>query len=405
MELYEHQKKFLAENPDRCALVWSCGTGKTRAALEWVKLEPNRALVICPKALKANWIREADKWGAKVDVATKEEFKKLAMAGKMPKYWCVIVDECHNGFLTPHFKSQMSKALKQYLFRNEVERILMLSATIYTSSPWNVFTLAHLLGHKWNWLEFNYTFFNQIRMGGRLVPVVKKGIEKRLADAVKKIASVVDISECMDIPLQQHLEPEYFELTDEQKDGIEDAYDPVHIVRYTRQHEIENGVLIGDSNGLVPSRTFESDKMQRVIDLIAENKKCAVVCRYNMQIDSLHRMIQHQLKEKMVYIIRGDVKDRDRITREAEDSEDCVVLIQADCAEGYQLPSFPVCVFASMSYSYAKYEQVCGRFLRMDKPSRTTFFYLLTEGKSVDQAVYDAIMRKEDFQIKLYGKN
>jgi len=80
-------------------------------------------------------------------------------------------------------------------------------------------------------------------------------------------------------------------------------------------------------------------------------------------------------------------------------------LIQADCAEGYQLPSFGLCVFASQSYSYTKWEQICGRFLRMDKPSRTTFLYLLTEGDSIDQAVYDAVKKKEDFKIELYAKN
>ena len=37
MELFEHQKAFLAKNPDKSALVWSCGTGKTKTAIEWAK--------------------------------------------------------------------------------------------------------------------------------------------------------------------------------------------------------------------------------------------------------------------------------------------------------------------------------------------------------------------------------
>jgi hypothetical protein len=40
----------------------------------------------------------------------------------------------------------------------------------------------------------------------------------------------------------------------------------------------------------------------------------------------------------------------------------------------------------------------------MDKPSRTTFLYLLTEGDSIDQAVYDAVKKKEDFKIELYAR-
>lgn len=395
VNLYQHQKDFLKENPNKSALVHSCGTGKTRTALEWTMIGET-ALVICPKALKANWRCEADKWGAKVVIYSKEEFRKEHK--ELPKYSHVIVDEVHSGFLTPHFKSQMSKALRYYLKINAVPRILLLSATVYTSSPWNIYNLAFLLGHKWNWQKFNQEFFTPVRMGNRIIPVVKKGIEKRLAELTKKIANVINIYDVLDVPLQNHLEPEYFSLTREQDRAIKDNYDPVPIVRYTLQHEIENGILIG--NEFKESETYENDKIERIKSIVEECGKCAIVCRYNAQIDLLAK----ELREWKPFIIRGDVKDRDTVTQLAEKAEKAVVLIQADSSMGYELPSFPLCVFASMSYSYVNWEQMCGRFLRMNKPSRTTFMYLLTEGDSVDQAVYDAIKRKEDFSINLFKK-
>lgn len=397
MELFQHQKTFLLANPNKSALVWSCGTGKSRAAIEWITMG-STALIICPKALKTNWKREADKWGAKVVIYTKEEFRKEW--DDLPKYNEVIIDECHNGFLTPNFKSQMSKALRNYLKKHDVGRVLMLSATVYSSSPWNIFQLGTLLGHKWNWAKFNYTFFDQIRMGQRMIPVAKKGIEPKLAEITKKIASVVDIHDCMDVPLQLHCEPEYFSLTKEQERAIEDNYDPVPIVRYTQQHEIENGILLG--NEFRKPQTYENYKIERIKALCEENKKIAIVCRYNLQIEALELALRGSGKEP--FIIRGDVKDRDKVCQAVERSGSAIVLIQADCAEGYQLPSFGLCVFASQSYSYVKWEQMCGRFLRMDKPSRTTFMYLLTEGDSVDQGVYDAVKRREDFKINLFKK-
>ncbi len=405
MERYAHQTTFLEKKIQRTALVWSCGTGKTRTAVEWSEMWFGPTLVICPKALKANWQREFKKWGTgknPVYVMTKEEFRRDWDIVKICAQ--VIVDECHNGFLTPHFKSQMSKALKMYLKKWSSPRVLMLSATVYSSSPWNIYQLATILGHKWNWQEFNFTFFMQVRMGGRIVPMAKKGIEERLAKAVLKIADVVDIADCMDVPEQLHTDPEYFALNKEQIKAIKDAYDPVHIVRYTKQHEIENGVLIGDAQGLVKDQFFPSDKLERLDALVRENKKVAIVCRYNLQIQALAEYFEYAMAERDVFIINGATKNRDEITLMAEEREEAIVLIQADCAEGYQLPSFGLCIFASMSYSYVKFEQVCGRFLRMDKPSRTTFVYLLTEGKSVDQGVYDAIQRKEDFQMAIYGK-
>lgn len=401
MELYKHQIEFLKQNPNKSCLVWSCGTGKTRTAIEWAK-KTHSSIIICPKALKSNWIRECENWGldgTRVLVVTKEDFRKGwdIYSG----YSSIIVDEVHNGFLTPHFKSQMSKALRDYIKKHNVSRVLLLSATVYSSSPWNIYQLATLLGYKLNWQKFNYTFFDQVRMGHRIIPVAKKNIEKQLSDITKKIASVVDINDVMDVPLQNHLDPEYFSLNSKQRQLIRDIYDPLPIVRYTLQHEIENGVLIG--NEYREDLVFECDKNERILSLVKESKKMAIVCRYNLQIDSIKDMLKDNGYDCL--IIRGDVKDRDSITRIAENSKECVVLIQSDCAEGYELPSFDTCVFASMSYSYVKYEQVCGRFLRMNKPSRTTFVYLLTEGNSLDKAVYDSIKRKEDFNINLYGKN
>ncbi len=395
MDLYEHQLDFINYNPNKSALVHSCGTGKSRTALEWCKFG-ELTMVICPKALRTNWQLEAKKWGSKIVVYSKEEFRKEW--DDLPDYSQVIVDEVHNGFLTPHFKSQMSKALRNYIKKWRTPRILLLSATVYTSSPWNIYQLATLLGYKWNWQTFNYKFFNQIRMGPRIVPVPKEGCEAQLAELTKKIASVVDIYDCMDVPLQQHLEPEYFSLTREQERAIEANYDPTPIVRFTLQHEIENGILIG--NEFKAPETFKCDKNDRILDLCAENPKIAIICRYNAQIYALKTLLLDKGYDPL--IINGDVKDRDAVCRLAEKSEKAIVIIQSDCAIGFELPSFSVCVFASMSYSYTSWEQTCGRFLRMNRPSRTTFIYLLTEGDSIDQAVYDSIKRKEDFKIDLY---
>lgn len=394
--LYKHQQDFLALNPNKSSLVWSCGTGKTRTALEWAVYQ--WPLVICPKALKANWNREADKAEVTCTIITKEEFRKHWK--DLPAFKAVIVDEVHNGFLTPNFKSQMSKALRGYLKKHAVPRVLLLSATVYTSSPWNIYNLAYYTGHIWNYRQFQEKFFTQIRMGMRWIPQAKKGIEGELARLTKTIASVVDIHDVLDVPLQNHLEPEYFALSKTQLKAIKDNYDPLPIVRYTAQHEIENGILLG--NEFRKDTWYDSDKTDRIVDICEEVSKVAIVCRYNFQIDVIQERLHLAGREAL--IIRGDVKDRDAITLEAEQAKDCVVLIQADCAEGYQLPSFELCIFASMSYSYTKWEQICGRFLRMDKPSRTTFMYLLTEGKSIDQAVYDSVKKKEDFKINLYGK-
>lgn len=104
IELYKHQIDFLKDNSNKTSLVWSCGTGKTRTAIEWAK--GISVLVICPKSLVTNWVRESEKWYKKdfgVLVLSKEEFRRDHK--KLQLFTQIIVDEVHNGFLTPNFKS------------------------------------------------------------------------------------------------------------------------------------------------------------------------------------------------------------------------------------------------------------------------------------------------------------
>lgn len=399
MILYNHQQDFLKQNPNKSALVWSCGTGKTKTALLWSRKNMDDTLIICPKSLKANWWREIDRVYEKekylpIKVVTKEEFRRDFKT--YYKFQNVIVDEVHNGFLTPHFKSQMSKALRLYLVNHKVPRVLLLSATVFTSSPWNIFNLAFLLGHKWDWFKFNQTFFNQVRMGRRMIPVAKKGVEPKLAELTKKIASVVSLEECIDVPAQT-FENEYFELTKEQEKKIKESYDPLPIVRFTHYDEISNGILKGNEF-TKDIMDIPSLKNERILSLCEENDKIIIVCRYNLQIDALKSL----LKVYNPLVIRGDVKDRDSVIQEANKADKAVVLIQSACSMGYELPTFRVMVFASMDFSYSHYKQMIGRILRINAPQKNLYIHLLTG--DTGKAIMDAIGNKKDFDIELFYK-
>lgn len=270
LKLYEHQSRFLA-SPKRhkTALIWSCGTGKTLTAILWAKERDDLGTVIvCPKALRQNWLNETERMALNnAIVLSKEEFKKHAFASPQQ----IIVDEVHNGFLTPQFKSAMSKALRA--FCKKAPRVLLLSATVYTSSPWNIYNLAEYVGINWNWQAFNQTFFNQIRMGRRFVPVAKPEAKRQLAETVKTFCSIVDIRDCIDVPEQLHCDPELFALTAAQMAAVKANYDPVPIVRYTKQHEIEQGILL--PNEFTELQTFPADKNDRILSLAKENPKMA----------------------------------------------------------------------------------------------------------------------------------
>lgn len=389
---------MLSKNPERCLVVHDTGTGKTRTACEYIKQNAADALVICPKALKENWRRELSKWGAVARVMSKEEFKKES--DSLPVYRILIWDEAHH---VSNSSSAMSKKFLKYIKQGErtgiTPRILLLTATPMSTTPWQIHQLAKILGHNWDYLKFRGHFFKERYMGKRTIWVPKEGMDDEIARGIKLIGDVVHISECADIP-EQTFETEYFELTKEQIAAKEANYDPVPIVRFTRHDQIENGVL--KSDGYAAPQTFHSLKNDRIYDLCAQHDKIAIVCRYNQQIDVLWANLK-ALRYR-VHIIRGDVKDRDAVVQEVEKSEKCVVLIQADCAEGYQLPSIGVCVFASLSFSFIKYKQLVGRFLRLDKLKKNVYIHLVADG--VDNDIYETVVvKRQNFNMTLYAQN
>lgn len=399
MNLYAHQQKILDRAPARCLLCWETGTGKSLAAMELAKRQGGGVLVICPKSLKEKWYRDMEAQGFESGwrILTKEEFRKHWK--ELERYPVVIVDEAH------HFSgmtSAMSKALLHYFMKHQVQYRYLLTATPFMSSAWNVYRLAQMLGYAWNYWTYYHKFFHQVKMGSRMVPVARNDTEEELALHVHKIGDVVKMEECIDVP-PQIFETEYFETNTEQKKAIKElALNEVNpVVKFTRFHQIENGSLKGDEYN--KDKFFNADKHDRIIEMAQENKKIAVFCRYNLQIDSIHSLLKSELKDKLVYIIQGATKDRDGVVQEIEKAESCVVLINASCSEGYELPSVGVIVFASLSFSYKDYVQAQGRFLRINKPKKNVFIHLINSG-SVDEAVWENIKNKEDFDMAIYAK-
>jgi superfamily II DNA or RNA helicase len=395
--LYNHQKSLLYLNPPRYGLFWETGTGKSRTMVELAKNNVKSLRVICPKALKENWRREIEKWdGGKVfswEVVSKEEFRRDW--NKLAPTEGLIVDEVHLGF--GNHKSQMSKALAGYHKKHETMYIWIATATPIMATVWSVFSLAIHLGYKMDWYKFKNRFFYDIRMGARVVPVQRDDIEEDITRLLQQIGGLVRLEECADIP-EQTFETEYFKMTRQQQQAWERVDDATFISKWTKRHCIENGMLKGD--GYTEDQTFPSDKTDRVIDLSGTNKKLAVICRYNIQIDVLRKALEEE--KKKVFVIRGDVKDRDAVVQEANACDDCVILIQADCSAGYELPTFHTIVFASLSFSYVNYKQMIGRFLRINKLSKNHYLHLVVEG-GVDEGVYKAIMDKKDFYISVFN--
>lgn len=400
MNLYNHQKKILEQNPSKHLLSWDTGVGKTLTAILWGN-QFKSVLVICPKHLVKQWgraINENGKKGVTYTVISKEQFR--IKWDTLPKCDAIIGDEAH---YFAGMKSALSKNLIKYIKKHSVVFIWLLTATPYMSTPWNIYRLAHILGFKWNYWEFQNRFFYMIRMGARMIPQIKNGIEDEIAELVQKIGSTVDIYECFDVPEQTFCEPEFFSLTKAQEKHIKllqgEEVNPA--VRYNYIHQVENGALKARDE-FSKNEFFDADKHTRIEELVDEHKKIAIICKYTLQIEALREMCEK--KGKKVIVINGETKDKDVAALEAEALDEVVCIINASCSEGYELPSIGFIVFASFSFSYKDYKQIIGRFLRGNKLKKNTYLPLVNEG-TIDHAVYQSVLKKEDFDIAIYARN
>ena len=396
-ELYEHQRKLIEQNPSKIGIFFDCGAGKTLTAIRLAEKNVSNCLIICPKGLKDNWLDEIKKFSnGKVNFAiySKEEFKKYLLI--IPKYDACILDEIHHAS-SP--KSQLHKAVLWYLEMYNVKYVYGLTATPLMASCWSVYGIGKILGHNWSWYQWKKRFFNDIKMGRRYVPVQKKNIEKEIGTIINNIGVTAKLDDLFDVPEQIFLK-EYFELTNEQKKAIENLVEPTSIVRWTYTHCIENGIK--NSDGYDEIKVFDCEKTKRVVELCQEHKKIAVVARYNLQLEHYYNILS---KNHTVFIINGKTDNKIDIVNKINELNECVVLLQGACSEGFNLWSVPVMVFASYDFSYKNYYQMQRIILRANHLKKNVYISLIVK-RGVDEDVYKSVViNKTDFYNKIFDKN
>lgn len=392
------------------------GSGKTRTALE---LAQGKTLVICPKqqALDGTWERNAEKAGITLDmtVISKENFKKECMT--LDRFDTVILDEAHFAAgVTPQVRykkgqqypktSQIYDAVLSFVRRTDPERLYLCTATP-ASKPLHVYALAQILGYMWDYFAFRQKYYYERTLGSRRIwcPRTNQELKENLAQVVKRLGYTGKLQDYFDVPEQVH-ETKYFDLTESQKKAlkkmtIEEA-DPM--VRRTKSRTIENGILYTHKLIMASDRTerlikdtqfFDSQKIDYILERAEEFDKMLIFAAFTGQVHAIAKALSDEGYH--VVTLTGQTKDRATVIQEAEKMEKCIVVAQADVSSGYELPSFPVAIFASYSYRYLNLEQGIGRILRANHLKKNLYLHLVTKG-GIDEACYKTIQSGKDFQ-------
>ena len=413
--LYNHQKKIIEENPLKSLMALGTGTGKSRICLE---LAEGSTLIVVPKQLREdkNWQRNAEKFGiiCNLTVISKEDLR--SDWDSLPAFDTVIFDECHNHFgVLPETRqrkgvqipktSQVFEATFCYLRKFPPKRLYFASATPVTK-PMNLWAVATLLGVKWDFFRFREKYYLEMRMGQRRIWIAKKdeATKLKMIELIKRFGFTGSISDFADVP-DQNDKTVYIDLSDAQKKALKELSltEADALVRLSRARTIENGVLYGKKIESISEKTdviskntiiFPSKKIDYILERAIEFPKLLVFANYTAQIETIAEELRKEGYK--VLTLTGSTKDRGTVIQEAENSKECIVVAQSSVSSGWELPSFPCVIFASLSYRVVDHTQARGRVLRMNKLKKNLYIYLVIKG-GVDDSCYKSIMDGHDF--------
>lgn len=395
--LYKHQQALVDLNPSRHLIAWQVRTGKTKAVIALAEKKGQSALFIVPKQLFDQWAIELNTSTLSgYQVITKEQFRKDAKS--IRKYDTVVVDEAH------HFsgmQSQMSKQLEKYLRFHDVKNIYLLTGTAYRSTPWNIYRLAVLLGHKLNYMEFKHQFFIERYLGRRVVYEPRPDCQEELADIVRSIGSIVRLEDCTDMPRDLPPEVELFKKTPAQikleEEILKKESNP--LVRFSKFHQAASGFVLG--NEFMAMKHVESAKDRRLLELIEEHGRVLVFCKYNAQLQRYADLCAES--GIRVVVINGATRDIEGTRAVARDMKEGAVLIQMACSEGYDFSGYSVTIYPSLSYSYLDFEQSQGRTKHIEKKV-PNFYIIMNTIDSADVPVWESIKEKRSFSEAVYAR-
>lgn len=377
-KLYRHQQNFINKNPNRALLCHEAGTGKTITALAWLSLRSQtKALVVAPLGVQKMWNDNLKEWNIKADVITSDAVKKV----DLDKYKVLIIDEAQN-FCSPLFsksRSQRVTAIYNFVKKNTDAHILCLSATPIRSHPENLHTLACFLGKYWDIKKFRDEFTHLTDMFGRLHREPNKDWRIKIRPYLESIADIVLMADCVDVPVHEHRVIETkWDKKNEQK--LKEQYLEPSKEWHTR-HRLEQS----------------EEKWKELEKIIDGNRKVVVVCYYLEQIEDYKKRIGN---ERQVYIMTGSTKNQGQVVKDANDSDDCVLLIQSGLGAGFDLDKFSVMVFASMGFAFVHLVQMQARINRIHNLHKNQYIYLL--GGKCDRGVKEQLDKGLDFHPPAY---
>jgi superfamily II DNA or RNA helicase len=347
-------------------------TGKSLPAKLWSE-HPSRntkAVIVCLKANKQQWVELCPS----AIVVTKEEFKKRWK--EFSDATALVIDEAHN-FAAPLFitkkRSQLVEALYGLIKNNRNMHVLLLTGTPLTNDPASIHTLLTYVGHYRDWKEFQREFYTleykPFLPRPAFFPV--KHWRHMANKLVMQYCDVVTLADCVEsLPSFEDI---VIKVKSDKKEYAEDEE-----YHWTKDHKHE-----------------QYAKLDAIKDLGNGYRKVILVCHYTEQIDYLADKLKN---DKPVFVLDGRTKNQGQTIKDAQESPDAYLIVQAKIGMGWDGYMFDCLVFVSMAHRVIDHTQMKARLTNVDIPKPQVFYYML--GGRWDTHIYNSIMAGEDFSYE-----
>lgn len=431
INLYEYQKRYLADFPARGIMAADTGTGKTFMALaHYEKLAPVRQriqsdvfgggatkrtmqrmplLILAPasKIRTEDWERDITEWFGEgnepeYEIYSYERFSrnpsaKQFLAGKRaiwhkfaPKFGgtqhAIILDEVHRA---KNPQSGIGKSV--YWASKDADFMIGLSATPLPNGWIDFANYSKIWGFTKGVTDFKarycdivtYKGFPEIKGYWREDELMKQwqGISKKLT---KKEA--LDLPDRTFVGVDFKRAPEYMKTMLDRRNAAGDLLDSAPALAHALR------------------QTLTQPKLDYLADLIeGTDENIVIFYNYITEREAILDLIKRKFKDRPVYRQDGQKHELPRKKDWADIKRSITVSHYKSGSTGVEMTYATQVIYFSPTYSYAEYLQSIGRVYRNGQAEKTTFYNFRTPN-SIEEDIYTVLKTKNDFQVAQWIK-
>ena len=451
VKLYEHQKEgleFAISRNGTCALLWSCGTGKSLCAIKIFQhfraANPSlKLLVVCPLTLLTfTWPDELKKFSDFTHTSLRaKKFNEKADV-YLINFESVITKRCLpivNDLLTRHpMMCLVDESSKLKQFNTKITKTMLSLSSKFkhriiatgTAAPNNELNLygqmefikPGIFGSSFHKMKNTYAHLSN---GRKIIPnkfmdktalqgLFKKGFQyvvseknrEKILTVVKPHCNYVKKEDCLDLP-PKTFQYRYFDLGKEERKAYdqmrrdliteikgEQITGPIALTKLTKMRQIVAGFAYTEEGS--PMHLPTPTRVKVLLETLSELENEQIMIWVNYREEAY--MIERALKEYSVIGIE-ELRERrgDALNDFKEKKKQILIANGLMIGHGVTLTECSVQIFYSLNFSAELFEQCMSRIHRINMGNKALYIILMAKD-TIDNQMLSVLQKKIDTQ-------